>query len=352
LAVTAAALCLTACAGIKIEEARKLSAAGVETTAGFAEAAAGVERGLDKHVQDSRFDVQLDAVHPPKVSQHDPLVLKPALKARRAMAKNLASAYAAFFKLAEYDAAGELSKSVDGALTSANDLAGALKLQSPINDRTRAIVGELARLWAEYDQANRLDEASRLLRESLEAIQKIFDTEKEAWASPIRQAALDERLIIKDLMSKGHVAFKDDYFEGYLGLSKLGLREEKAPDAKTRNACLAAQGTLRGYDIIAETRPLTNSEKREYEAAVKVAVKNPCPIIRAQRDRFDQATPAAVDLSDDWIEATAQALAELQALHVAFESDVPLNAETLKALNERAKATADRLNKALGGGGA
>lgn len=347
-AAIVAAISLTACAGIKIEEARKLSNAGVKTSKNFAETTSSVARGLDHHAGRSRFDLQLDAEHPPKVSKHNVLVLEAPIKARRAMANHLASAYAAFFKLAEYDAAGELSKSVDRALSSANDLAGALKLESPITDRTKAIVGELAMLWADYDQADRLHQASRLMRESLEAVQKVFDAEKEAWASPIRQAALDRTLIIRDLMDKGVVTFKDDYLEGYLSLSEQGLRAEKI-DAETHNACLAARRQLAGLDFVTGSRPLAKSERARYAAAKKVALTAPCLVIRAERDRFDQATPSAVEQSDEWITATADALTELRALHVAFESGVTIDAANLEALHQRAKDAADRLSKALGG---
>ena len=105
-ALLAVALYLSACAGLEIEEGRKLAATGVEASAALSSAAADSKSGL---AAKDRYDGMRNIIGGTPYSTPSELAEKlkeetQILDARIKMTKELGNAYGAFQKLAKPDA--------------------------------------------------------------------------------------------------------------------------------------------------------------------------------------------------------------------------------------------------------
>jgi hypothetical protein len=267
---------IAACSSLDTEAAKKLAQTGVAASTAAQTDALDMEQAVAVFEDRAILAAVTDAVAACRLPKCDPdhfdvspiaapssdkvAKLAALLRARTNAADELVEAYRGFENLANYDAVGEMEKSIGNLFDSTNHLITAANALmptqpiAPITDTAKTLVQIGAGLLAEEVHKHRIQEASRLMRVAISRHAAALKVEEDVSVSlrVVSRAKADELLIT--LRSQGVVGYADTIKPVIVGLGS-------APVAELEKAVRASRPLQAGLD-----RMLQERSKREEQA--------------------------------------------------------------------------------------
>ncbi len=306
--IVAVGLLAGGCASTKLGAAGDLGDAGSRSSAKLIAAAAGVEDGFARAIdQDALLQPLQDSTVPPPpgvcsfVGRLTPVAtplpaagppsaaiarIEQALAARRMLAVALGKTYAGWTALARYDASGQVSAGVGGVFDAANALRRTEGL-GPIPSAVGSIAGAAAGGLAGHAQVAKLKAASVQIRTALAGYREALVKGQGATVSAMRNTIGEQYALTIALWQRGYLSARP-LVDSVGETSGLGVPID---DKATMTA--ADEGLCSAVRAYLETR--RNSQEARVARDYQTQIDTVDALIAAHKD-FEKDAPLDLDM--------------------------------------------------------
>ena len=290
--LTFGSLLLTGCAGVNKSAASKLAVQGAQVATTSAQSYQSTSQTLVQYVEGEYLLSGLsDGYSPPSQNMLNSIsTIQKELQLRQQMLNSLSSLYVSFGALCDYDAQGEVEKSVNSTVQAGNSLSellGGGQLSASAGklfaDASGAVVGQI--------QSHRIKNASAKIRSVLQGVVLILQhTNEQAAVVSMRKTISEGKLKVANKLWEGDFASAGSIIDQHIqvfGLTPI----ESAVSGASKNP-----GMKKGIEAVLKWR---------------------------QQEEDDSQAAA--------YQATIQALQSLISQHKQIEAGEPVNLESIQA---------------------